>query len=164
MKWNNVKEFADWYILNKFPIRPPFDSPVYVTSISYSYVLFREGQYQAELYLVKPNAVSPEHSHPGVENIIMILSGAVGGTTNGLYEDNTELAMQSQEDGTSMLFTEMGEVLTDKDVHSLTTGVTGGAFISFEKWPDGVTPYSVTENWEGDAIDGEHQGIIRKPK
>jgi quercetin dioxygenase-like cupin family protein len=160
MKWNTVKEFADWYVANNFPIRPPFDGPVYVTSISYSYVLYREGQYQAELYLVKPNAASPDHSHPKVENIIMVLGGAVGGTTNGKETDNTTESLISNLDGTSKLFKGMSETLTDKDVHSLTTGDTGGAFISFEKWPEDIKPYSVTENWEGASIDSDH--IIRK--
>jgi hypothetical protein len=160
MTWNTVKEFADWYVAQGFPMRPPGDGPVYVTSISSSYVLYREGQYQAELYLVKPNSASPEHSHPGVENIIMVLGGAEGGTTNGVLEDNTELAAQTNPDGTSKIFGCFGETLTDKDKHSLITGSTGGAFISFEKWPEHIKPYSVTENWEGDAIDNEH--IIKK--
>jgi len=160
MKWNTVKEFADWYVSNNYPLRPPFDSPVYTTSISYSYILYREGQYQAELYLVKPNSTSPEHSHPGVENIVMILGGNVGGTVDGKVQDNTALALQANADGTSKLFGCFGQTLTQTSKHSLTTGVTGGAFISFEKWPEGVKPYSVTENWEGTAIDNNH--IIRK--
>jgi hypothetical protein len=42
--WNTIEEFAQWYKDNGFPIRPPFEDPVYVTDISYSYVLFREGR------------------------------------------------------------------------------------------------------------------------
>ena len=160
MKWNTVKEFADWYVANNFPIRPPYDSPVFVTSISSSYVLYREGQYQAELYLVKPNSSSPEHSHPRVENIIMVLGGEVGGTNNGELVDNAVEAMMPNPDGTSKLFKGMSDTLTDKNVHSLITGPHGGAFISFEKWPEDVKPYSVTENWEGATIDPDH--VIKK--
>lgn len=157
VKWNNLPEFARWYVANNFPIRPPYDGPVYFTSISYSYVLYREGQYQAELYLIKPNAVAAEHSHPGVENIIMQLGGIINGTVNGWpLGDTTKASMQYNPDGTSLMFKIMGQVLTDKDVHSLTTGVTGGAVISFEKWPDGIKPYSLSENWEGPPIDSEH--------
>ena len=54
--WTTVEEFAEWYKSEGFPIRPPFEDPIYITEISYSYVLYREGQYQAELYLIKPTS------------------------------------------------------------------------------------------------------------
>ena len=70
--WETLEEFVDWYKAEGFPMRPPFEEKVYNTDISMSYVLYREGRYQAELYLVKPNTESPEHSHPGIENMIMV--------------------------------------------------------------------------------------------
>jgi hypothetical protein len=158
--WNNVKEFADWYVANKFPLRPPFGESVYATINSYSFVLYREGRYQAELYLVCPNSTSPDHSHPGVENVVMILGGDVAGTRNGELQDLSPMWNQMSENGTSALFGAMGEPLTDKDVHSLIAGPKGGAFISFEKWPDDMKMSSVTANWKGAPLNGDHQTMI----
>ena len=162
--WATLEEFANWYQQNGYPLRPPFEDPVYVTDISYSYVLFREGCYQAELYLVRPNTSSGDHSHPGVENIIMVLGGEVFPRFNGVSDDLTEMYKEASPYGTNKLFGLLAKKLTDKDTHALAVGNKGGAFISFEKWPEGYTPTSVTVNWEGDSIDPEHAKIIKKVK
>lgn len=158
--WNTLEEFAKWYKENGFPIRPPFEDPVYTTDISYSYVLFREGQYQAELYLVRPNTSSPEHSHPGVENIIMVWGGNVHTVQNGKLFDYTEHYQEPAKNGTNKLFGMCSEKLTDEQTHALIAGDKGGAFLSLEKWPEGVKPNSVTINWSGDPVDPKHGEII----
>jgi len=159
--WDSLEQFIDWYKLNNFPMRPPFDDPVYVTDISYSYVLYREGCYQAEMYLVRPNTGSPEHSHPGVENIVMVLGGDIHTTTNGNYTDLSSMYDEPAADGTNKLFGVCGTKLTDENTHALHVGDKGGAFISFEKWPQGMTPTSVTINWKGEPVDSSHASIIK---
>ncbi len=159
--WNTLEEFAEWYKAEGFPIRPPFEDPVYTTDISYSYVLFREGQYQAELYLVRPNTSSPDHSHPGVENIIMVWGGNVHTRQNGQVFDYSEHYKEPSANGTNKLFGMTSEKLTDDQTHALIAGDKGGAFLSLEKWPEGVTPNSVTINWKGDPVDPGHSEIIK---
>jgi len=159
--WNTLEEFADWYKKEGFPIRPPFEDPVYVTDISYSYVLFREGQYQAELYLVRPNTSSPDHSHPGVENIIMIWGGDIHTRQNGKFVDLSTEYQEPSPLGTNRLFGVCGEKLDDTQTHALIVGNKGGAFLSLEKWPEGVTPNSVTINWSGEPVDPSHGEIIK---
>ena len=159
--WNTLEEFAQWYKDNGFPVRPPFEDLVYVTDISYSYVLFREGQYQAELYLVSPNTSSPEHSHPGVENIVMIWGGNVHTVQNGKLLDYSEHYKESAENGTNKLFGMCSKKLTDDQTHALIAGDKGGAFLSLEKWPEGVRPDSVTINWKGEPVDPAHGKIIK---
>jgi hypothetical protein len=159
--WQTLEEFAQWYKDNGFPVRPPFEDPVYVTDISYSYVLFREGQYQAELYLVRPNTSSPEHSHPGVENIVMVWGGNVHTIQNGKLFDYSEHYTEPSENGTNKLFGMCSQKLTDNQSHALIAGDKGGAFLSLEKWPEGVTPNSVTINWKGDPVDPTHGTMIK---
>jgi hypothetical protein len=158
--WNTIEEFADWYRDNGYPIRPPFEDPVYVTDISYSYVLYREGQYQAELYLVRPNVTSPEHSHPGVENIIMLWGGNLHTTINGTAADYSKFYEKPNDRGTNVLFGLYQPKLTEEHTHSISVGAKGGAFLSIEKWPEGVTPNSVTINWCGEPVDENHGKII----
>lgn len=159
--WNTLEEFVEWYKAEGFPIRPPFEDPVYVTDISYSFVLFREGQYQAELYLVRANTSSPPHCHPGVENIIMVWGGNPYTDINGVAIDYPEEFNSKADDGTSKLFGMQGGKLTDSDTHALRTGTKGAAFLSLEKWPAGVSPNSVTINWVGDPVDPLHGNIIK---
>jgi hypothetical protein len=124
-------------------------------------VLFREGQYQAELYLVRPNTSSPEHSHPGVENIIMVWGGNVHTIQNGKLFDYSDHYREPSKTGTNKLFGMCSEKLTDEQTHALIAGDKGGAFLSLEKWPEGVTPNSVTINWAGDPVDPSHGKIIK---
>jgi hypothetical protein len=143
--WQTVEDFASWYKVNKFPIRPPIEDPVYVTEISMSYVLFREGQFQAELYLVKPNTGSPEHSHPDIENIIMVLGGDIGTKVDNICPG---------------LFCGQGPVIRESDTHALHTGDRGGAFLSLEKWGEGIKPTSVTIRWKGETCGNEHTKLV----
>lgn len=144
MNWNSIEDFAAWYKVNKFPIRP-VDDPVYVTEISMSYVLFREGQFQAELYLVKPHTGSPEHSHPGVENIIMVWGGDIGTAL-----DNVAPA----------IFGNQGPTIRENNTHALHAGNRGGAFLSLERWEEPLKPTSVTIRWKGDTCGDEHTKLV----
>jgi len=158
--WNTLEEFVEWYKAEGFPIRPPFEDSVYITDISYSYVLYREGQYQAELYLVRPNTSSPPHTHPGVENIVMLWGGDVNLEHDGEFIDSSPYNIKT-ESGTSQLFGVCGPKLTETSTHALFAGAKGGAFLSLEKWPADVTPNSVTINWKGDPVDPTHGDIIK---
>jgi hypothetical protein len=150
-----LEEFAAWYKTNEYPVRPPFEDCVYVTDISYSYVLFRQGQFQAEIYLVKPNSGSPEHSHPLVENIILFWGGDATPSHNGVPVSVGPFTRPAP-DGTSPAFGVMGPKITDKHTHALHTGPKGAAFLSLEKWPEGVKPTSVVVNWKGAAVGVQH--------
>jgi hypothetical protein len=162
--WNNLEEFADWYKAERFPIRPPFEDPIYITDISYSYVLYREGQYQVELYLIKPNSETPDHSHPEIENIIMVWGGDLHTRINGTLLDYPQEYNARKKDGTSTLFGICGNKLTDKETHAVITGKKGGALLSIEKWPDGVNPTSVTVRWAGNTVGVEHNKTIEDIK
>jgi hypothetical protein len=158
--WNNLEEFANWYKEKGFPIRPPFEDPIYITDISYSYVLFREGQYQVELYLIKPDSETPDHSHPGIENIIMVWGGDLHTRINGVFMDYPKEFNARSSSGASTLFGMCGDKLTDKQTHAVITGAKGGALLSIEKWPERVKPTSVTVRWDGDTVGLAHNKTI----
>jgi len=163
VSWNTLQDFVNWYKSSGMPFRPPFEDPVYVTDITYSYVLFREGQYQAELYLMKPNTESPPHSHPGVENIIMALGGDTAVTIDGHYYDTSEYCKEPSQLGTSKMFGVCSPILTAGFTHKAHAGKRGSAFISFEKWEEGTKPSSVVTQWEGDLVEGdEHKARMEE--
>lgn len=155
-----IEEFAAWYKANNYPVQPPFEDCVYVTDISYSYVLFRQGRFQAEVYLVKPNANSEEHSHPGVENIILFWGGDAATVHDGVRTECPNRLSQKA-DGTGTAFGVMGPKITDANTHALQTGDKGAAFLSLEKWPEDVKPTSVVVNWKGAPICKEHAKIMQ---
>ena len=145
MRWNSVEEFAEWYKDNEYPIKPPVGEKIYVTDISYSFVLFREGQFQVELYLVKPNTFSPEHSHPGVDNIVLVWGGDIGHTAASILTPP---------------FGVQGPTINNGSMHELHAGNNGCAVLSIEKWHDGIKPSSVSIVWEGDTCGETHSNLI----
>ena len=155
-----LEEFARWYKENDYPIRPPFEDCVYVTDNSYSYVLFRQGQFQAEIYLVKPNSGSPEHSHPNVENIILVWGGDAYPSYDGVA--SPAVTPVARADGTSSVFGSMNRKMTDDHTHALQTGPKGAAFLSIEKWPANAKPTSVVVNWKGAAVGEYHATQINE--
>jgi hypothetical protein len=156
-----LEEFAAWYKANEYPMRPPFEDPVYVTDNSYSYVLFRQGQFQVEMYLIKPNCGCPEHSHPRVENIILFLGGDARPTHNGVEMNIGGPFVRAAADGTSPIFGAMGPKITDENTHALLTGAKGAAFLSLEKWPEDIKPTSVVVNWQGSPVGDTHMPQIQ---
>jgi hypothetical protein len=159
--WNSVEEFAKWYEEKEFPMRPPQDNGIFRTNNASAVVLYREGQFQAELYIGDPNSITPEHSHPGIKSIIMFLSGEGNTTVNGNFvADPRPYFNKINEDGTSVLFKQ--KVIVDpNDTHGLTTYNRGFAFLSIEKWPDNVQPTSVTVHWHGDTTGDIHDKIVQ---
>lgn len=144
--WQTVEEFAAWYKEAGYPIRPPIGEKVYVTDISYSYVLYREGQFQVELYLVAPNTASPDHSHPGVENIVLVWGGDIGHTAASI---------------STPPFGVQAPTIRDGDEHALHAGAKGCAVLSIEKWADELKPTSVSINWKGDPCGSTHSELIK---
>ena len=162
--WNTLEEFVEWYEANGFPFRPPQNNAVFRTNNASALVLYREGQFQAELYIGDPNSVTPEHSHPGVKSIIVFLSGEGNTTVNGNFvADPRPYFNKLNEDGTSVLFKQK-VVVDPNDTHGLTTYGRGFAFLSIEQWPEGIEPSSVTLHWEGETTGSIHDETIRKSK
>lgn len=162
--WNNLKEFANWYIENKLPIRPPYDAKVHFTDESFSYVIYREGQYQAELYLIKPGKLPPDHGHPNVENIVMVLGGTIEGSVNNQILDVSHLWDKHNADGTSVLFGHLTDTLLHPNTHSVGGGPRGCAVITFEKWPEGTTPTSIILDWSGSPVGDIHKNVLSDKK
>jgi hypothetical protein len=159
--WNDVEEFLEWYVSNGSPIRPPQNNAIFRTNNASALVLYREGQFQVELYIGDANSVTPEHKHPGIESILVYLSGEGSTTVNEQQvADPKPYFNKVNPDGTSILFKQRVRV-DPKDSHGLTTYSKGFAFYSFEMWPDGVSPTSVASHWEGETTGEIHNEMLR---
>lgn len=158
--WHSVEEFAEWYESADFPIRPPQNNAIFKTNNACALVLYREGQFQVELYIVDPNSITPEHRHPGVESIIMYLSGEGSTTINEVQPaDPRPFFNMLNSNGTSILFKQKLR-LDSNDSHGLVCYDKGFAFFSIEKWPDGITPTSVAAHWDGETTGDIHNNTI----
>ena len=157
-----IEQFKDWFVANKFPLRPPFADPIYHTDISTSFVWYRAEPWQVELYLVKPDTVAPAHTHPDFDSIEFYIAGTFRLTNPELDKQNLEPLMKTPAfDGRHQLYGQTIKVPPDFE-HGGLFGGNGAAFWSIQKWDRGVVPTSATKNWKGDTIGDHHKNIVNE--
>jgi len=139
--WSSLEEFGSWYLANKMPMRIPFDSHVFTTENVTSFIAFRQGVYQAELYVVRPNIKTSEHYHPDLEVIICQIGTMNDWGTWGKLNPVLEIGSSHG-----------AEFPSEK----------GAVFISFEKWKQGAKMTSATANWKGFTDGPLHDALIKQ--
>jgi len=155
--WSNVQEFRDWWVKTR-PFRPPFEKSSFITDLAYSLCLYREGAFQVELYVLKPNSQAPFHSHPGVDSSFLYLGGNLEfGLEDQSFLNLSEFQKESS-NGAHMLLGKTVDAM-DGMLHSVRTYKEGGAFLSFEHWRE-KEPDSVVLNWEGDPDGAVHNRLL----
>lgn len=116
-------------------------------------VLDREGQFQTQLCLAKPNAEIPDHGHPNVEQLLVHVTGEVNLRIDGklIYPAGEPHELP---DG---ICSKNGHCLqiSAGQSHGASVGKSGGAFMTFQHWLQG-TPTSVENDWRGEPLSPEH--------
>lgn len=146
--WSTLKEFAGWYwdptqedALSQ-RIRVPH-TPIKICDGSFELVLYREGQYQAELISLYANRMVPKHKHPNVASMDVHLAGTGEAVIAGRTMPAATLSGHAL--STARRLTIPSKVLhwgySDTDV----------VVISLQKWHNDVQPTFITDDWEGDA-------------
>lgn len=158
--WKNLDEFTQWYIDNNYPIRPPAEEPVFVTDHSHSAIVYREGRYQVELYLMGPNWQTPNHSHPGVEHRIIFINGTISGTKNGELVNDSEPWFDKVKDDGTCVASGFHTDFDASDWHSVKIGHMGGILIITQHWEEGITMTSQSVHYIGEPIGPEHAKYI----
>ena len=157
--WDCIEDFILFYAENPppVPMAPP-DNGVYVDDIVYGVVMLRVKQYQCQLFICKPNAIIPEHTHPHADASEVHISGMLF-SKRGHPLLTKEIMDMRNEDG---LEAAHGRVIkigcTDK--HNAESSDKGGAFLTFQKWHDGYIPSSLGIDWEGDTGGPNHTQMI----
>jgi hypothetical protein len=154
MEFPNLGAFARWVLQQSMAdIRPPRDSLRTFTDgncVATTLVLFRHAPYQVELVTFLPSAegsVAPDHRHPDIDSIEVILSGDVGFTLKGQRLLTDEMLSKSHPDGASWCLGAKIRV-RPTDFHGAIVGRAGGSFLSIQRWLHGIEPSSVILNWE----------------
>lgn len=158
---SSLEGFARWFIAQPIgALRPPHgqlsfymlaDASQNVGGPTAGLVLHRDGDYQAELFLLLPTNDGfefPAHKHPDVDSYEYFLSGPIGFNINGRPVADDAHVKAIAEDGASFLCGRYLRV-NHSAPHGARVGKEGGAFISLQRWLNGVKPTSVGMNWDG---------------
>ena len=118
---------------------------------------YRHGQFQVEMFIVPPNRVIPEHSHPNVSSYEMYLGGDIAFSRSGKWIVEEDLIrVPNSTDNRGALI----KVKTT-DMHGGSFGPRGGVFMSIQKWAEGVEPHSVALDYIGVVLDENHASRVK---
>lgn len=160
-RFGSVEMFARAWMAKRL-WRPPFKNAIHTTDIAYAMCIFRQENYQVELYICKPNTETTRHSHPNVESLSLYLTGNLSfAKDNGDFMD-VSMHQEEKPNGTHKLLWARAEE-NKGTPHALRVGKEGGAFLIFERWLDGE-PSSVTVNWEGEYVGEEHVKTVENSR
>lgn len=162
--WPSLKQFAEWYIDNNYPIRVPENATIYPTDVSYSCCVFRQDVYQVEIYLAKPNFKSSAHSHP-FEQLIIFLGGHLSGASQAnpiVGSLGSPINAQSSKTMPHKDFGRVSNILTPGNWHEITAHSQGFIFFNLQRWPDVKTMTSAVVEYNGDSLGVLHDSIKTK--
>jgi mannose-6-phosphate isomerase-like protein (cupin superfamily) len=132
MIYDDLASFKDWWINNRVLNTPTILETNFNGSLS-GVVLFRDGCYQVQLFIVKPDSVIEPHIHPNVDSFEVFIGGDIRFMCNDeWFEQNT-----------------IGDSIRvyPNSWHGGEFGGKGGCFLSIQKWLNGVSPTSVGDDW-----------------
>lgn len=149
-EWPDLEHFAEWFCASGFPmLLPELDHQrMFATDSSSSFVWFRHGRYQAELYMFHPHQKVPKHSHP-MEQIFIPLSGhmrtytEISGGTEGCWRPKHSGRLISKK-------------LPSNYWHRLKTTERGCLMFVLQRYPEGYPMVSAAVDYDGE-VTGEVQ-------
>ncbi len=142
-----VRKFAVWWLRAK-PLAVPQDSGAVRYYDGFAGItLYRQPPFQVQLFVVRPNGMSPWHAHPNIDSVEYGLAG------DGIGTFRSE---RSAHAGPLIL-------IEPSEGHEAGSGPAGGCFFSIQKWLNGVAPSSVELDWTGPSIDDTHHTDLGRP-
>jgi hypothetical protein len=118
-------------------------------------VLVREGEFQVQLCLCRPNAVIPQHTHPNVEQFLIYVTGEIVIEIDGKAAfDAAQPDPFEKEDGTCSHNGTIVRVAAGQR-HGGVVGKTGAAFMTVQRWLN-ASPETIEKDWDGEALSKEH--------
>lgn len=146
-----LSDFADWFLKQPLSLlRPPSPGVHYYGDLS-AVVLYRDDQFQAELFIVKPDPTERcgEHGHPDIDSMEVAISGELYFTVEGKPVVGHRKMFAVGEDGALVNYGRAVRVHPGIS-HTAFVGKEGGCFLSLQRWLNGVRPSSIGLNWNGE--------------
>lgn len=163
MPHRNLSSFTRWFMQQRLvDLRPPHGQLSFYMLATNPYdssagnpvagcVLHRDEEYQVELFMFLPTehgSEFPPHRHPNVDSIEYFLTGPIAFNINGARVASDAKVYGVNDDGSSSM---CGNYLRVRHTaaHGAKVGKEGGAFLSIQRWRNGVHPSSVGLDWDG---------------
>lgn len=132
MVLDDLTAFKEWWMARREMNTPTADEVNFNGSLS-GVVLYREDEYQVQLFIVKPNSVIEPHIHPNVDSYEVFVGGDISFMCDDVWYEQKSLNDAIRVKPSSW--------------HEAKFGNKGGCFLSIQKWLNGVEPTSVGDDW-----------------
>ncbi len=150
----SLEQFACDF-LDKAPVIgcvPLHGAVSYIEGVT-SVLMYRQDQFQVQMFIVPPNYIIPAHTHPNVDSIEVYVGGDINFTLNGEARNSDRL--QVDEFGCSVARGGVVRVQPN-DRHGGIFGPSGGVFLSIQHWLNGVKPHCVAADYSGPVMGPDH--------
>lgn len=157
INFDDLEQFMGWFLKSR-PLLVPATSALSFYETAVGIVLYRQPPYQVQLFIAKPNTPIVEHEHPNVDSFEVFLHG-MEFTHGGAMQIAMADALRVNECGLPIAY---GAPIRVKptDRHGGIGSHNGGAFLSIQKWLNGVPPTCVAADWSGDPMGPDHKTKI----
>ena len=143
--FDDLTAFLHWW-LEKRPINTPNDNPLSFGGQICGVVLYRQDNYQVQLFIGQPNSVGDPHIHPNVDSYEVFIGGDINFMCDGVWEQLKGIGGFQR--------------VTPGSWHGGTSGERGGCFLSVQKWLNGVPPTCIGNDWHDEK--GNIKGMAYK--
>ena len=121
---------------------------------------YRKAPFQIQMFVVPPNHIIPEHTHPNVDSYEVYVGGQIKFSHSGKFIISEADFMTPNEHGCSKV---RGGIIRVRpnDLHGGVFGASGGVFFSVQRWLNGVQPHCVSADYNGVVMGPEHMaGVV----
>ena len=143
--------------LNKAPVlgAVPFAGAVSKIEDVTAILLYRQGQFQVQMFAVPEGTIIPEHAHPNVDSFEVYVGGNIQLSLDGRHVYPPAILFENK--GPLKLASRRGERVRVRpnQIHGATIGAGGAVFLSVQHWLNGIKPHCVAADYDGVAM-GEH--------
>jgi hypothetical protein len=121
---------------------------------------YRKGEFQIQQFIVPPDHIIPEHTHPNVDSFEVYVGGQIRFSKAGRFIIAEEDLSVPNEHGWAK---NRGKIIRVRpnDLHGGVFGPSGGVFFSVQRWLNGVKPHCVSADYNGVVMGPEHKaGVV----
>lgn len=122
-------------------------------------LLYRQGQFQVQQFIVPPGHVIPEHTHPNVDSYEVYVGGQIKFSHSGRFIVSDDDLAEPNQHGCAKLRGQTIRVRPN-DLHGGVFGPAGGVFLSVQHWLNGVAPHCVAADYEGVVMGPDHMAKV----
>jgi hypothetical protein len=153
--------FLDSFFKNRLPIGcVPLHNAVKQIEGGTSVIWYRDPQFQIQMFILPPNFLIPEHTHPNVDSYEVYVGGQIRFSHSGKWQMPEEDMFEADAMGFSRNRGTYKRVRPN-DLHGGMSGPGGGVFMSVQRWLNGVEPHCITDDYTGILCGTEHLESVK---